>query len=219
MKSQAIDWDEDLPPDPEEEYASFVRTLKWTEGFGLAFVRCSPVRGEQLIIDIQKEMPQKTIEVLRLNERINDLYEMVESLPNRNKIDIIFISGIEKSFIDYIKPGYGGEGDFYKLDSVPRVLGNLNLQRERFRDKFNICFVFLLRLFGLKYFIHRAPDFFDWRSGVFELNQEKFSVTIDIKSDLHEQLKIRANVEGEPISAIAKQAVALYLAQLEVEDE
>lgn len=219
MKSQAIDWDKDLPPDPEEEYASFVRTLKWTEGFGLAFVRCSPVRGEQLIIDIQKEMPQKTIEVLRLNERINDLYEMVESLPNRNKIDIIFISGLEKSLIDYIKPGYGGEGDYYKLDSVPRVLGKLNLQRERFRDNFKICFVFLLRLFGLKYFIHRAPDFFDWRSGVFELNQEKFSVTIDIKADLHEQLKIRANVEGEPISAIAKQAVALYLAQLEVEDE
>ena len=80
-------------------------------------------------------------------------------------------------------------------------------------------FVFIVPLFGLKYFIHRAPDFFDWRSGVFELNQEKFSVTIDIKSDLHEQLKIRANVEGEPISAIAKQAVALYLAQLEVEDE
>jgi len=51
---------------------------------------------------------------------------------------------------------------------VPRILGHLNLQRERFRDDFPFCFVFLVPLFALKYFMRRAPDFFDWRSGVLE---------------------------------------------------
>jgi superkiller protein 3 len=53
----------------------------------------------------------------------------------------------------------GGQGNFYKVDSVPRILNHLNQQRERFRDNFKICFIFIVRLFGLKYFIQRAPDF------------------------------------------------------------
>ena len=59
---------------------------------------------------------------------------------------------------------------------VPRVLINLNQQRERFRDNFDICFVFLLPRFGVDYLINRAPDFFDWRSGVFlfPMNKENF---------------------------------------------
>jgi hypothetical protein len=56
----------------------------------------------------------------------------------------------------------------YSWKSVPPILNNLNQQRENFRDEFNICFVFLLPQFAIKYFIHRAPDFFDWRSGMFE---------------------------------------------------
>jgi superkiller protein 3 len=34
--------------------------------------------------------------------------------------------------------------------------------------------VFLVRSFGLNYFIHRAPDFFDWRSGVFDFEPVKY---------------------------------------------
>ncbi|EKF01696.1 tetratricopeptide repeat protein [Tolypothrix sp. PCC 7601] len=56
----------------------------------------------------------------------------------------------------------------YSWKGVPPVLINLNQQRERFKENFNICFVFLLPIFAIKYFIQRAPDFFDWRSGLFE---------------------------------------------------
>jgi len=58
----------------------------------------------------------------------------------------------------------------YSWKGVPPVLINLNQQRESFRDSFNICFVFLLPQFAIKYFIQRAPDFFDWRSGMFEFS-------------------------------------------------
>jgi tetratricopeptide (TPR) repeat protein len=79
---------------------------------------------------------------------------------------------------------------------VPPILNHLNQQRERFRDSFKICFVFLLRAFSINYFLHRAPDFFDWRSGVFErpttaevLEQEISSLLL-LEGDAGKYLKL-----------------------------
>ena len=168
MKPIPANFIDDFPIDLGEEYQPLRRALKRRRGFGLLFVRCSPAQGERLIARIRKDIPQKTVDVLSLDEPIDNLYEIIDNLPNKDKLDILLIKGLEKSLVDYIKPGIGGEGDYYKEDTVPRILGHLNLQRERFRDDFQICFVFLLPLYALKYFIRRAPDFFDWRSGVWE---------------------------------------------------
>ncbi|MDJ0798513.1 MAG: tetratricopeptide repeat protein [Calothrix sp. MO_167.B12] len=173
MSLELTDWDKDLPPEPEEEYQAFVRTLLWTDGFGLLFVRCSPREGEDLINKVQGEVREKNIQVLRLQEPVNNLYERIEQLENRDKIDILFITGLESSFYAYeeckrLADWQSKDVYSYSWKSVPPVLMNLNQQRERFKDNFNICFVFLLPLFGIKYFIQRAPDFFDWRSGSFE---------------------------------------------------
>ncbi|ABW27951.1 tetratricopeptide repeat protein [Acaryochloris marina] len=174
MTQSLTDWDEDVAVDPEAGYQALLRTIRWTNGFGLSFVRCSPAEAEQLIervqLDLGSQPPssesQKKIEVLRLDQPIDNFYEMVAALPNQDQIDVLFIKGIEKSLIADIKPGYQGEGEYYNLNTLPRILGHLNLQRERFRDDFDICFIFLVPLFALKYFTRRAPDFFDWRSGV-----------------------------------------------------
>jgi tetratricopeptide (TPR) repeat protein len=168
MKPMPANFIDDFPIDLGEEYQPLRRALKRRRGFGLLFVRCSPAQGERLIGKVRKDIPQKTVDVLSLDEPIDNLYEIIDNLPNKDKLDILFIKGLEKSLVDYIKPGIGGEGDYYKEDTVPRILGHLNLQRERFRDDFQICFVFLLPLYALKYFIRRAPDFFDWRSGVWD---------------------------------------------------
>lgn len=168
MSQTQTDLSQDFPAESEEQYQALVRALKRRRGFGLLFVRCSPAQGERLIARVRKDIPKKTIDILPLDDEIDNLYKIIDSLPNKDQLDILFITGIEKSLVDYIKPGIGGQGDYYKEDTVPRILGHLNLQRERFRDSFNICFVFLLPLYALKYFIRRAPDFFDWRSGVWE---------------------------------------------------
>ncbi|NEQ85816.1 MAG: tetratricopeptide repeat protein, partial [Moorea sp. SIO2I5] len=107
-------------------------------------------------------------------EPIDNLYDRVENILDRDQLSILFIQGLEKSLEPYIKPGYGGEGDYYNLDTVPTILSHLNQRRELFRDHFpTLCFVFVLPAFAIKYFIRRAPDFFDWSAGVF-----KFSVDI-----------------------------------------
>lgn len=138
---------------------------------------------------VKEDIPQKTVEFLQLHEPIDNLYKLVELLPNREEVNILFIQGLEYSFYEYETTQFGKntEHNFYGWEGVPQILNHLNQQRERFRDDFNICFVFLLRSFAFKYFIHRAPDFFDWRSGVFEF---------PTKQELLEQESSRIFLEG-----------------------
>ena len=155
MQNSLSEWDQDLLSDEDEIYRSFYRALQRTEGFGLFFVRCVEGERNKLIERLQKDLPKKKIERLALDRPVEDgnLYKIISQLPNRNEIDVLFIAGIEKSLEPYIQPGYGGQGDYYKRDTVPRILGHLNLQRERFRDDFPFAIVFLVPLFALKYFM------------------------------------------------------------------
>jgi tetratricopeptide (TPR) repeat protein len=182
MTSEIIDWDEDLPPaTPEEEYQSLLRTLRRTDGFRLLFVECVPSEGERLIAKVRADFPQKKIEVLPLDESAYNFYNIIENLPKRDEINILFVTGLEYSLYEYEreKRAIGWESkDIYSYSwrGVPPILININQQRERFRDNFNICFVFILPRFAVDYFIERAPDFFDWRSSLFKFSMDKESL-------------------------------------------
>ncbi|GAA6615030.1 hypothetical protein [Scytonema sp. NUACC26] len=54
---------------------------------------------------------------------------------------------------------------------------------------------------------------------MFEFGEEKVPVTIDIETKLYQQLEYLATANLNPISAVAAQAVAFYLAHREVADE
>lgn len=181
MIRNLTEWDKDDKGDAEEEYEALRRSLSWTEGFGLLFVDCNPATAEKLVKDIKQDLPQKRIEVLRLTEPIENLYTEIAKLQNRDSIDILFVQGLEHSIYDYEKTiKDNAERHNYSLFSVPRLLGHLNLQRESFRDHFNICFVFLLPKFALTYFNRRAPDFYDWRSGVFKFETQGELASTDL---------------------------------------
>jgi tetratricopeptide (TPR) repeat protein len=159
---------DDRPPSLEEVYQALLRSLRRRKGFGILFVQCSPAQATQLIRQVKEDLPQKKIEVLQLTEQIDNLYNLIADRPDCHDLNILFIQGIEKSLEPYIEPGFGGDGDYYNLNTAPRILSHLNQQRERFRDDFStLCFAFIVPLFALKYFVRRAPDFFDWRSGVY----------------------------------------------------
>ena len=188
MKQKIIDWDEDLPEaEPEEEYKSLVRTLKRTDSFRLLFVECSPTEGEDLIAKVKVDVPKKKIETLLLNKSVYNFYNIIENLPKRDEINILFVQGLEYSIYEYEKEkrelGWDSEEIYsYSWRGVPPVLINLNQQRERFRDNFNMCFVFILPRFAVNYFIHRAPDFFDWRSSLYKFYVGKERLQIESKT-------------------------------------
>ncbi|MEH1825762.1 MAG: tetratricopeptide repeat protein [Nostoc sp.] len=209
MNPNLSDWDDDLPPEPEEAYQDLLRALKRKSGFGLFFVQCTPVEADKFIVKLPQEIPQKKIEVLRLVEAIDNLYQPVAEFVKEKQIDILLIKGLEYSLYKYEKRSFGEitEGQFSNLTSVPHILNHLNQQRERFRDDFHISFVFLLRSFSINYFIHRAPDFFDWRSGVFELPTtpevvEQESTRLLDEADYEKYLKLSPEQKIEKILEI-----------------
>jgi tetratricopeptide (TPR) repeat protein len=181
----AFDWDAEPEIDAEQEYQSLLRGLRRRTGFALMFVRCSPARGTKLIEQVKTALPDKTIGVLSFEAAIpgGDFYQQVENyVMEQGQKNILFVQGLEYSLTSYEKAqrteaGWSSEEIYnYSWKAVPRLLGNLNLRREKFRDNFATCFVFLLPLFALKYITRRAPDFFDWRSGVFELPSDEKTV-------------------------------------------
>jgi tetratricopeptide (TPR) repeat protein len=171
MKLDFSNWDEDLPPDISEEYENLITSLERKTGFGLFFVQCTPRDSENVIDRVISSLPAKQIQVLRLVEPIENLYQLVDDLYSSKRFDLLLIKGLEYSLYKYEERNFGEitEGQFSNLTRVPPLLSHLNQQRERFRDDFPIIFVFLLQPFAVSYLIHRSPDFFDWRSGLFEL--------------------------------------------------
>jgi tetratricopeptide (TPR) repeat protein len=200
-----LDFSNELEPlTPTETYEALFDALDLRSGFGLMFLQCAPAEADRLIPKIRKELPGKNIGVLELKEPIDNLFDLVASWPDRDSLNVLFIRGLEKSLESDIKPGYGGLGDYYNLNTVPPILSHLNQQRENFRDHFrNICFVFVLPKFAIQYFIRRAPDFFDWNSGLFELPDElsqgnSFNVTLSIilnhtHNEIHNELLDKGN--------------------------
>ncbi|MEG4211562.1 tetratricopeptide repeat protein, partial [Microcoleus sp. S13_B4] len=194
MTPEIIDWDADLPEaEPEEEYQTLVRTLKRTNGFRLLFVECSPAEGERLIAKVQADVPQKKIEVLPLDESVYNFYNIIKDLPERDAINILFVKGLEYSLYEYEKEkkdiGWESKDIYsYSWRGVPPVLINLNQQRERFRDDFKMCFVFVLPRFAVNYLIQRAPDFFDWRSSLFKLSMDRELLQLESRKACWERL-------------------------------
>ena len=171
---------EDTSPSKEEIYQSLLRSLSRRKGFGILFVQSAAGEANRIIQRVQEDLSQKQIAVLKLDKPIANLYDLIKDRGDRENLNILFIQGLEESLKPYIKPGYGGEGDYYNIDTVPSILSHLNQRRELFRDHFkNICFVFVLPAFAIKYIIRRAPDFFDWSAGIFDFSLDENSQVIE----------------------------------------
>lgn len=174
MTAKPTEDDIPLPPETSEEvYQYLARSLRRKRGFGLFFVQCTPAQATDIIAKLKDDLPQKKMQELRLDRDSTTLYDQVETLWQQQPFDVLFVTNLEQSVLAYEDTkrlsGWGDPELIYTVSwkGVPPILSHLNQQRERFRDHFGCSFVFLLPPFAIKYFIHHAPDFFDWRSGLF----------------------------------------------------
>jgi tetratricopeptide (TPR) repeat protein len=186
MSATTIDWDQDVEISKEESYQSLQNALSRNQGFGLYFVRSSPIQTQNIIEDIKRDLPNKKIDVLPLTDEVDNLFNLITNFPDYQNLNVLFISGLELSLLGYEERE--SEGLFLPSQSavyggtwagIPRILGHLNLSRERFREHFPFSIVFCLPEFALRYFIRRAPDFFDWRSGVYDFPTEQDLVNLE----------------------------------------
>src|SRR6476646_1902387 len=174
MTANSFDWDEELPPETEEEvYRGLLRALSRKQGFGLFFVQCSRAQGKKIVADLHRDLLQQRIETLRLPGEVATLYDQVADLWQKQPFDVLVVEGLEASLYAYEDTkrfsGWSSEEIYnYSWKGVPKILNHLNQQRDRFRDDFPARFVFLMPPFVVDYFIQRAADFLDWRSGLFQ---------------------------------------------------
>jgi tetratricopeptide (TPR) repeat protein len=172
-----------------EEYRPLLRAIRRQQGFGLIFVRCSPDRGRRLMQELERDLPRKHCETLSLKESVpvGDFFTLAQDWLQAHPAEVLFVEGLEHSLLAYEESkrqsGWKPAEQWgYSWKDVPPILRNLNQQRDRFRNEFQTCFVFFLPLFAIRYMIRRAPDFFDWRSGVFEFKDEMLAISQKIST-------------------------------------
>jgi len=163
-----------LPPETfDQVYRRLLRALRRKKGFGLFFVVQSDYRQvKQIIEQLRRDLPQKKLSLLQIERETQKVYDQIAELREQEGFDILVIRGIKQALYEYedtkrLSGWSSTEIYTYSWKGVPPILSHLNQQRERFGTDFPCSFVFVIPAFVLNYFIQRAPDFFDWRSGLF----------------------------------------------------
>ncbi|WP_017660989.1 tetratricopeptide repeat protein [Baaleninema simplex] len=156
-----------------ETLNELLRALRRKKGFGLFFVQCNPSRGEQIIKAIRGHFPEKRVVQFELDRQSETLYENLLECYRAERFEIACVTGVEQALYDYEDTkrlaGWSSEEIYnYSWKGVPPLLSHLNRQREAIEENLPISLIFLVRSFAIDYFIQRAPDFFDWRSGFFK---------------------------------------------------
>jgi tetratricopeptide (TPR) repeat protein len=193
MTANAFDWDDELPPETEEEvYGALLRALRRKQGFGLFFVQCSPAQGEKIVADLCRDLPQQKIQELHLTGEVVTLYDQINHLWQQQPFDVLVVEGLQASLYAYEDTkrfsGWSSEEIYhYSWKGVPQLLNHLNQQREHLRNDFPARLVFLVPPFVVDYFIQRAADFLDWRSGLFRFPRDPKEIAQDAERFIAEE--------------------------------
>jgi tetratricopeptide (TPR) repeat protein len=162
--------------DAEEVLRDLLRALRRKKGFGLFFVQCNSAQAEQVMTSIRERLPQKRLQQFDLNQQSETLYEEMLERYKQEPFSVACITGVEQVLYGYEDTkrlaGWTSQEIYnYSWKGVPPLLSHLNRQREVFEANLPVIMVFLVRSFVIDYFIQRAPDFFDWRSGFFKFTE------------------------------------------------
>ena len=185
MTVSSFDWDDELPPETGEEvYRALQRALQRKQGFGLFFVQCSKSQGAAIAASLPHDLPQQYIQELHLEGEVVTLYDQIADIWQQQPFDVLVLDGLEASLYAYedVKRLSGwGSGEIYNYSwkGVPKILNHLNQQREHLRNDFPARFVFLVPSFVVDYFIQRAADFLDWRSGLFRFPRDSKEIAAE----------------------------------------
>ena len=163
-------------PETAEILQDLFRALRRKKGFGLFFVQCNPALGQQVMAAIRERFPRKRLEQFELNRESETLYgELLERYQEKS-FEMACVTGVEQALYGYEDTkrlaGWSSEEIYnYSWKGLPPLLGHLNRQREVFEANLPIALIFLVPSFVIDYFVQRAPDFFDWRSGFFKFTE------------------------------------------------
>ncbi|MBP0012012.1 MAG: tetratricopeptide repeat protein [Roseofilum sp. SID2] len=175
-----LDWDEDeLEPETEEEvFAELIRAVRNNEGAGWFFVQCGQDKEREVIERLQNSFGVNRVALMDLEAQTRTFYAEAKARYDQEQFRVLVVRRIEEALFTYedAKRSLGWDDDKisnYSLQDVPPLLNHLNQVRENLWTNVPCAIVFLLPYFAVQYFRFRAPDFYDWRVGLFILPQDK----------------------------------------------
>ncbi|MBP0028391.1 tetratricopeptide repeat protein [Roseofilum sp. Guam] len=175
-----LDWDEDeLEPETEEDiFAELIRAVRNNEGAGWFFVQCGQDKEREVIERLQNSFGVNRVTMMDLDSQTRTFYAEAKAKYDQEKFTVLVVRRIEEALFTYedAKRSLGWDDDKisnYSLQDVPPLLNHLNQVRENLWNNVPCAIVFLLPYFAVQYFRFRAPDFYDWRVGLFVLPKDK----------------------------------------------
>jgi tetratricopeptide (TPR) repeat protein len=174
MSVQDLPSDLETTPEPDERVIRrLVRALDYSRGFWLGFAKSNtPAQRRRLSAlckDLLEPLKIRVLEI-ELNEPVTDILPVLrERLAQETAADdegkatqpklAIFVHGLERSIPS--------------REAYPPLLSSLNLKRELFRQEVPHPLLLWLPDYALTALARKAPDFWAWRSGLYEFAPER----------------------------------------------
>jgi tetratricopeptide (TPR) repeat protein len=136
------------------------RVIRWGDEFRLAFVKCNhSAQRETLRRSLLERLSDQRVLEIPLEKPILSLLDEIRPLWNPDQPPVaVCVYGLEYSL--------GEQGQ-----NSP-VLGRLNHDRDLLRQSVPAALLIWLPDFALDYFARGAPDFWAWRSGVYQFQTD-----------------------------------------------
>jgi tetratricopeptide (TPR) repeat protein len=167
-KRQASWNDAEISPQNRDVLLQIASLIRLAESFRLGFVKCNqPFQSRQMAARLKEMLAgEANIITVELPVPVSSLRRAVLQVLESDKSD-----NVEKKAIMV----FGFEHSVPSEGSAP-ALDELNQSRENFPKSFSGSVLIWLPDYALTRLAREAPDFWGWRSGVFELAPELFLV-------------------------------------------
>jgi tetratricopeptide (TPR) repeat protein len=189
---------DELTPEPEDlTVRRLVRAIDYAEGFWLGFAKSNtPAQRRRLSAlckDLLEPLKIRVLEI-ELNEPVTDLLPVLrerlaqeEAASDAEKTTqpklAVFVHGLERSIPS--------------REAYPPLLSALNLKRELFRQEVPHPLLLWLPDYALTALARKAPDFWAWRSGLYEFAPERETTEQSFKALGGEEVRITENLSQQ----------------------
>ena len=141
-----------------EEAEVLALLIRETDGSVLAFALYRSVTDREAAVLVLKKRLSLPVVEFTLSVQQQDPFKFIQTLPTDERACVFF----------------------YDVEAaLPDLAGFLNLQREAFAETPHAT-VFWIREYGLRELATNAPDFWAWRSGVFDFRSEQVELSTPI---------------------------------------
>ena len=136
------------------------RVVRWDSEFRLAFIKCNhPAQQETLRHSLLDRLRDQHILEISLEKPIISLLDEIRLRWNSDQVPVAVCV-------------YGLENSLREQSQNSPVLGRLNHERDLLRQSIPAALLIWLPDFALDYVARGAPDFWAWRSGVYEFQTD-----------------------------------------------